>query len=508
MRPFRQIFDRLTILTAALGLKLEEVRPGESAARLSLTTELPAKSAAGLTAKMLHDVVSDWKEHFTLTITSDYGIRSFKVRAAQVSEADLAHFLEDIAAAPIGATVQLQLTLEKDQFLRGQPQAPGSRRVLYLFTDNLKRAFGGRYEDVQGIFFPADAIECDCLLYEDDVSIRGQYLTVSATTPTPPAGQQPALLKDRLESIGNLRQENAQWTGVETRLTPLHFRMQRDGDPKNIDASIERLQYALLVSYLANSVRSAERGSIAVFSGSSRTEIFLPDQRGEATIDTSSLFRLFDWCYAERASDKLDIARSVISSILGADRSQNYDLLLANVSRVWESSRSTYVMLVQDLVTKQFDKLKQIQDYVAAISSDMATKVSGIVATLITNILAAIGVVLGAFVAYAFDNKIKANVFRLGLRIYGIYILVFPLMLSLLLNNLVDYLIIRSDFRKRIRNFEAVLGLENIGTTIGSAAKRRAAHFWAILSLSALIYLALASVCLFISKVLALPHAP
>jgi hypothetical protein len=38
--------------------------------------------------------------------------------------------------------------------------------------------------------------------------------------------------------------------------------------------------------------------------------------------DASSVFRLFDWCYAERASDRLDIARSVISSVLGADRSK------------------------------------------------------------------------------------------------------------------------------------------------------------------------------------------
>jgi hypothetical protein len=135
-------------------------------------------------------------------------------------------------------------------------------------------------------------------------------------------------------------------------------------------------------------------------------------------------------------------------------------------------------------------------------------KVSSIVTTLITNILAAIGVVLGAFVAYAFDNKIKPDVFRLGLRVYGFYILIFPLALSLLLNNLVDYLIIRSDFTKRLRDFETALGLENLRSKIASAATYRGVHFWVIFSVSALIYLALASVCFFISKVLTLPHTP
>jgi len=53
--------------------------------------------------------------------------------------------------------------------------------------------------------------------------------------------------------------------------------------------------------------------------------------------------------------------------------------------------------------------------------------------------------------------------------VYGFYILIFPLALSVLLNNLVDYLIIRSDFTKRLRDFETALGLENPRSDIASA---------------------------------------
>jgi hypothetical protein len=122
--------------------------------------------------------------------------------------------------------------------------------------------------------------------------------------------------------------------------------------------------------------------------------------------------------------------------------------------------------------------------------------------------LAAIGVVLGAFVAYAFDKKISVDVFRLGLRVYGIYILVFPLALSLLLNNLVDYLILRADFKKRLKDFETVLGLENLKGKMASTVTRRGRHFWCVLSFAVLIYLALAFVCFFKAQVLTLPHNP
>jgi hypothetical protein len=491
-----------------LGLAEEQVRSAEKAARLSVEAELPAKPAAGLSADILRAVVSDWNEHFSLTIASDYGIRPFQLRAGQFIEAELARFLEDITPAPAEATIHLRLTVEKEQFLRKQPQGSGCHRVLYLFTNNLKRALGGRYADVEEIFFPAGTARCECLLCEDEVAIDGQYLTISAVAPTAPAEQQLSQLNDRIEAIRNLRQENTHWTGFGTDLTPLHFVVRKDVDPKGIGGPIDRLQYALLVSYLADSVRSIETGFIAVFSGTGRTEVLIPTQRTDNAIDVSPVFRLFDWCYAERAFDKLDIARSVISSVLEADRSTNYDLLLANAPRVWEAARSTYLMLVRDLVTKHFDKLKQIQDYVTAISSDVATKVSSIVTTLITSILAAIGVVLGAFVAYAFDKKIRIDVFRFGLRVYGIYILVFPFALSLLLNNLVDYLILRADLKKRLKDFETALGLENLKGKIASTVTRRGWHFWCVLSFAIVIYLTLAFVCFFKAKVLTLPQNP
>jgi hypothetical protein len=508
IRPYRLIFERFKTLTAALGLPEQVVIQAETAARLSAQTESAAKSAAGLTADMLHGIVSDWGQHVTLAITSDYGIRPFQLRAGQFSELELAHFLEDIAPAPASATVHVTLTLQKDHFLRVVPQVSGRHRVLYLYTDNLKRALGGKYGDVEEIFFPG-SIRCECLLYEDDVAIGGQYLTISGVAPDAPGEPQPsAQLKDRLEAIRNLRQENTHWTGFGTDLTPLHFVVRKDVDPKRIGDAIDRLQFALLVSYLADSVRSANADFIAVFSGSSRTEILLSSQRSDGAIDTAPVFRLFDWCYTERTSDKLDIARSVISSVLGPDRAKNYDLMLTNASRVWEAARSTYLMLVRDLVTKHFDKLKQIQDYVTAISSDVATKVSNIVTTLITNILAAIGVVLGAFVAYTFDKKISVDVFKFGLRVYGIYVLVFPLILSLLLNNLVDYLILRADFKKRLKDFETALGLDNLKGKVASTVGRRGWHFWCVLSFAVLIYLALAFLCFFKAKMLTLPQNP
>jgi len=61
---------------------------------------------------------------------------------------------------------------------RSETQEPLRHRLLFLFTDNLKQGLAGGYPEVQEIFFPTGAIQCECLLYQHDVLIRGQHLTI------------------------------------------------------------------------------------------------------------------------------------------------------------------------------------------------------------------------------------------------------------------------------------------------------------------------------------------
>ena len=499
----RQQFDRLIALTAALGLPLERVWQSETAELLNIeTSDVVAGAVSGLSCDLLMPVISDWGHDFELQISSNYGIRPYGVSSSTpCNPSELAAFLGDIKAAPT-AKLELRLRIDKQHFVDTRLSTPWNHR-LYLFTRNLKRALQGKMTELQDIFFPLDSFQCHCVLMEQSVALTGRHLFIHHDmTAVPPFAATRALhlqhYVQRIKDVQRLRVDNTRWIDLDTYLTPMHFKVEQDADDSSaIGALISHLQYALIIFYLAETTRSVPEGYLAIVPGPTRTEILIPGQHPVTWLDNSLLYRMFRWCYSERTTDKLDIARSTISSVLGDNKSENYDLLSARVERIWNAARSTYLILVRGMVKENFDQVKQVQDYVTTISTDMGAKVSNIVSNLTTNALAAIGVVLGAFVAYAFDssNKIRPDVFKVGLFVYGAYIIVFPLGYSLLLNNLTDYIILKQEFDRRLATFRDIVRVPALFAKANLVVASRSRHFWAVFILSVVVYIALAATC-------------
>lgn len=506
MTALRNMFDRLMALAAAAGLSQDAVLQSETSSRLNVEADISASALSGFSNGLLTPMIADWGDDFEFHISSS-GIRPFDVTSSQFNPSDLDVLRGDLQALP-KATLQVRLTVHKQQFLNRRFPATDAHYVLYVFSRNLYRALQGKLKEVEDIFFPNGVMQCQCFILEHSAELNGRHLSIRHDLQ---AGSPPKVLKTRYrEQIADVQQkrlDNVRWLDFDTSLTPLHFTVEGEAQENDLKSLIGRVQYALIILYLAESARSVTGGSLAIFPGPSRTELLIPRPQPVDPVNNELLIRIFVWCYSERTSDKLDIARNTISSLLGADKSQNYDLLHKNAQRMWNASRSTYLTLVRDLVAKHFDKLKQVQDYVTSISSDLGAKVSNIVSTLIANTLAAIGVVLGAFVAYAFDasNKIKPEVFRFGLFVYGVYILAFPFTYSLLLNNLTDYIILKRDFKRRLEVFEKALGLPSLLTSAGVIVKSRSRHFWVVFSVSACVYVTLTIICFLLWKYLLLP---
>lgn len=496
----RQIFDRLITLTTALGLQQEEVWQSETDSDLNIERDVPVNQVSKFPLELLNLVVSDWSDDFNLTISSKAGIRDFEASSSKpCDQKKLSTLFDDIDKSPT-AVLQLRLQINKQHFLERHCSRP-EKHVLYIFTRNFSRALQGAPAELQKIFFPVPFLQCHCVLLEQQVAIIGRHFFAHHDLEAIPAALPDRLWqqqKERIEVIQNLKSDYTRWIDFDTYLTPMHFAIeQNQPGASGLESLISQLQYTFIIFYLAESVRTVNGGRLAVFPGPTRTELLIPKPYTIKPVDNSVLYRIFRWCYSERTMDKLDIVRSTVSSVLGDDKSQNYDLLAAHGERIWNASRSTYVTLVRDAVAKHFDKLKQVQDYITVISTDLGNKVASIVSSLTTNTLAAIGVVLGAVVAYVFDNahKLPRGAFKLGLVVYGAYIIVFPLCYSLLLNSLVDYTIMNNEFARRLQAFQDVLRLPTFFATAGAVVKTRSRHFWTVFTISGIVYLALALTC-------------
>jgi len=89
--------------------------------------------------------------------------------------------------------------------------------------------------------------------------------------------------------------------------------------------------------------------------------------------------------------------------------------------------------------------------------------------------LAAIGAFLGSFIAALFGDKFNPTIFKLGIAVYAIYVLIFPLSYNMI-HQWQYYQALINDFERRRRNFEGQLYPKKvhdiIGTQIEDSQKR------------------------------------
>jgi len=275
-------------------------------------------------------------------------------------------------------------------------------------------------------------------------------------------------------------------------LTPYHLLLTvSTGTPRDLANLATRKLFDLTLIFIADSVRLVEGGYEATFLGIPLAQIYAPLLDTVPPINTPLLFRLFHWAYLPGGTDKLAVLRAVVASVLTADRIANYEALDQSARRISESTRASYASLVQGTVGRHFDKLKEVDKYVQETGFQLGGQISGLAASLTTNMLGTVGVIVGGYIGYVIDKKTTPQLLAFGAVLYGGYLLFFPLLYSLLLQNLVQYVITVREFRERIREFGASLNLPQLSSRYEPMIKSRRKHFWFIFGISCLVYAAL-----------------
>jgi hypothetical protein len=490
----------LVSLGRSLGLPITALQEGETAHRLEVDQEVPCNSLLNLAFENIREAVRYWGNSLTLRFSSEYGVRPFHVVDSQIVEAAFADFVADLRAARDGETLRLRLSIDKAQFVQHlTPPIAETNVVVFTFLPNLLRAIAGSFSEIEEIFFPKIQSRCICLLLEGDVALHGPYLSVfgpsrySAEVQKKPS----ARLAARISKVWEIRKDQVSWVDFETQLTPFHLMLESEGqvDPF-LRANVERAFYALTVVHLADSVRRLNGDHVATFSGLTRAQILIRRAEATAPSNVDSLSRAFMWAYSEKAADKLPFLRSVATSYLTENRELNYSALGENADRIWEAARANYAAFIRGFVTRHFEKLKEVDDYVRQTSQQVGEQISEVSKSLVTTMLATVGVIVGGFVAYALNKEASPKLLSIGLKIYGGYVVLFPLLYFLLFHSLTHYAITIHDFNKRMRDFGLVLQLPELSKKFSGVIKPRKVHFWATLIFSFVIYAALAAACL------------
>ena len=506
------LLPTLLRLGSALGISAEALARGETADRVFVDTEIRCSAAQGIRFEHLRSAVDSWGSALTLQITSDYGVRDLHIQnGTDLDKAGFEGFREDLVQAAGDETVKVRLTLDKRLMLGKSTSArPGVGLVAYLFLSNLTRALDGSLEELGKLLFPTNPHCCCLVLDAPEFMLEGPYFAIWGRAVFEARYQKLRLGQaNTIERARNIRSEHLSWLEFDTTLTPYHFFVRECGDcSAETYRKVLHLQYLLVVIYLADSVRYSNGVFVATFSGTERCEVAVEQPASSLPNENPDVTRLFMWAYSGRPVDKLPTLRSVMAATFMGDRRENYTLLQSNTQRIWLAARSNYAALVGGFVTKYFEKLKEVDEHVQHTGTEIADRISDLVKTLTGNLLAAVGVAVGGFIAYALDKKSSAKLLSIGLEFYGVYVLVFPLLYSLFFHGLIDFWITRADFTKRTSELEAALHIVGLTNKRSDDLKGRIRHFWFILASSALVYLAIGISCFVLAKLVDVPPPP
>jgi hypothetical protein len=402
--------------------------------------------------------------------------------------------------------------VDKIAYIRSNlPQVSGAHILLYIFQANVLRALSGEFSDIQQIFFPDLHSRCICLLLEEESQLTSTYLAIIG-----PAAFQGECAREhqnrgrqRIEAAQQTRRDQVSWIDFETGLTPYHLMLPFTDCPNGaITTALARKFYALVLIHLAESVRRTDGDYLANFGGVARVGVHIPAGATGRPGDPASLARLFMWSYSEKAPDKLQFVRSVAASLLTDDSARNYMVFAEAGARILASSRSNYASYIHGFVTRHFEKLQEVDEYVQGIANQLSDQVADLAKNLTSSMLASVALVVAGLVAYAVNPKVPPKVFSVGLILYGAYIVAFPLISFLLFHNLFSYLITIREFRARLMEFQVALQLPNLPQQLTHRMRWRTRHFWFMFTVSCLAFIGVAFTCYRLSRYIAAAPIP
>jgi hypothetical protein len=208
------------------------------------------------------------------------------------------------------------------------------------------------------------------------------------------------------------------------------------------------------------------------------------------------------WAYKEvrGTSIRLALAQAVIASVL-QDTKASANLLELARSASERSKRvfDRWEAFMNDKLDKYFSSIKALEEAVETTSKSYNEQVQALNKTLIDNILAAVGVVVGSFLVAIFKYPFQTHVFRFGTVIYLIYLAIFPVGIGLFTawQRFKDS---KDLFAKRLKDFSNRLGdqvKDIVGVTVSQRERKFQIYFGGVCAVY-LIILALMALAIWI----------
>ncbi len=438
-----------------------------------------AQVAAGLTLNLLAALARAGGDALTCRFLLDRLV--LLEVTSDLTEADLDDFR---AVARSTRTIILDLKLNKTKLIEDRlGMFRGCRPFLYLFPATLAAYLSNHpsqlENDLWGKGGKKTVPKVILLVPAREIWLDGPYLAVVGGTRMEnwraAIPQQPPAI-ERVQFIYDTCRDTLKWQESWLRcLTPLHLEVSGEAQPDDPIANALRVHLInLVILYTADRAVSHADEVVATYAGANQSaQVTLADP-GEpvgkiSPQDVDSLVQLVEWAYDPHwSADRLALVQIAMAQALHAtDPAVRHRLLLLNASSIFESLKWHWKAFIERKVDSYTAQVRALEDYVADTAQAFSDQISAMIKGLSDTMLAAIGALLGSFVAALFKEEFNPIVFLIGMAVYAIYVLAFPLSYNML-NQWEWYQALIEEFEERRRRFEERIYPEKVEKIVGA----------------------------------------
>ena len=268
-------------------------------------------------------------------------------------------------------------------------------------------------------------------------------------------------------------------------LTPRFFDFS--GDPDSLNELVARLFSANGVNvgllFTADRIRNLDEGFVASFvAANASCEVtsmaFEAIDKDFSIAGAHVTRRLAEWAYDERwRTDRLRLLQVALTRVLSRNESPYSCQRLLDVAEQLEQEvKWHWKTFISDAVESYVSEETELENEIAETVDGYESQVSSMIASLSGTMLAAVGVMIGSFIAAAFKAKFDGTIFAYGIYGYMVYLVLFPGIYNML-HHFIRYRTMNEIFDKRTKRFTRLLGTDATHAIIGKHVSRAQGRF-------------------------------
>lgn len=226
---------------------------------------------------------------------------------------------------------------------------------------------------------------------------------------------------------------------------------------------------------------SAAKGVVSLCVGDTPQlrEVLVSNSTGSPWKTAQTIADLAAWLYEQErdvGNRLIVLQHSLVSTLEDNEPSQALCQFVRRASEIATRVEWGWTVFIEEKLESYFSREKELEETVESTTKAYNEQVQTLTKTLIDNMLAAVAVVVGSFIAAIFKSPFQAYVFWVGTGIYAAYLFIFPMGVGLT-STLERFDDSKKSFEKRKEEFKKRLTQEQIEKIVGKTITDREEWF-------------------------------